>query len=162
MKNTKAIVTHRGSTLILRGTVIFIGLVVLGLCVFALPAGIMSDKTGLYRWILLGLYIPAVPFFFALYQAMKLLSYIDKNRAFSKLSVNALMYIKYCAIIITALFTAGMPYIYYVADRDDAPGVVAIGLVIIGASFVIATFSGVMQKLVETAVAIKSENDLTV
>lgn len=152
----------RVSTVILRGVVILIGLIVLALCIFALPAGIRSDNTGDYRPILLGLYVPAVPFFFALYQAMKLLGYINRNKAFSNLSVNALKYIKYCALTISALFAAGMPYIFYAADRDDAPGAALVGFVIIGASFVIATSAAVMQKLVQNAVDIKSENDLTV
>lgn len=152
----------RGSTIILRGVVILIGLIVLGLCVFALPAGLRSDNTGYYRPILSGLYVPAIPFFFALYQALKLLGYIDNNTAFSLDSVHALKKIKYCALTISALFAAGMPYIFYVADRDDAPGVALIGFVIIGASAVIATFSAVLQKLLQNAIDIKSENDLTV
>lgn len=152
----------QGSTFILRGAVILIGLVVLALCVFALPSGIMTDRVGYYRPILLGLYVPAVPFFIALYQAMKLLGYIDKGQAFSRLSIRALKNIKYCALIISGLFVLGMPYIYYAAERDDAPGVILVGLVIAFASFVIATFAGVMQKLVQHAVDIKSENDLTV
>ena len=41
------------------------------------------------------MYVAAIPFFVALYQAFKLLSYIDKNQAFSELSVKALKKIKY-------------------------------------------------------------------
>jgi len=152
----------QGSTHILRGVVVLIGLIVLALCIFALPAGIYSDNTGYYALILGGLYVPAVPFFFALYQAFKLLDYIDQDKAFSKLSVKALKNIKYCAFIISALFAAGQPYVFYAADRDDAPGVALIGFVIIGASFVIATFAGVLQKLLQNAMDIKKENDLTV
>lgn len=152
----------RGSTLFLRGAIVLIGLIVLALCIFALPFGITLDNTGYYRPILLGLYVPAIPFFFALYQSLKLLNYIDNNEAFSLLSVTAFKYIKYCAVVIGVLFMAGMPYIFQVADADDAPGVVLIGLVIAGASFVIATFSALLQKLVQNAVDIKSENDLTV
>jgi hypothetical protein len=152
----------QGSTTILRGVIILIGLIVLTLCVFVLPVGINSDNTGYYRPILLGLYVPAVPFFIALYQSMKLLRYIDNNTAFTALSVAAFKNIKYCAIIIGSLFVVGMPYIYQAADRDDAPGVMAIGLVVAGASFVIATFAALLQTLVQNAVDIKSENDLTV
>jgi hypothetical protein len=155
---------ERGSTVFLRGVVILIGLVVLGLCVFGLPVLISSELTGDFDYgpIFLGLYVPAIPFFFALYQSLKLLDYIDKNEAFSELSVRAFRNIKYCALIISGLFAVGMPYVFYVADRDDAPGVAAVGFVIIGASFVIATFAAVLQKLVQNAVDIKSENDLTV
>lgn len=152
----------QGSTLFLKFVVSLIGVVVLGLCIFVLPAGIATDQTGDYRNILLGLYIPAIPFFFALYQAIQLLNYIDENKAFTDLSIKALKNIKYCAMIISILFAAGMPYIYYVADKDDAPGVVAIGLIIIFASFVIATAAALFQQLFQNAVDIKSENDLTV
>jgi hypothetical protein len=55
-----------------------------------------------------------------------------------------------------------MPYIFYVADKDDAPGVAAIGFAIIGLSFVIAVAAAVFQRLLQNAVDIKSENDLTV
>jgi hypothetical protein len=151
-----------GSTHILRGVVILLGLLVLALCLIALPAGIASDNTGYYWPILAGLYVPAIPFFYALHQTLKLLRYIDKNKAFSKLSVSALKNIKNCGLIISGLFTLGMPYIFYAADRDDAPGVVLIGFIIIGASFVIATSAAVFQRLVQNAVDIKEENDLTV
>jgi hypothetical protein len=153
---------NRGSTLFLKAVITLIGLSVLALCAYVLPFMITSDNTGYYRPILLGLYIPAIPFFIALYQSLKLLNYIDQNKVFSKVSVNALKYIKYCALAISGLFITGMPYIFYAADRDDAPGVVALGLVIIGASSVIATFSAVLQQLLQRAVKIKSENDFTV
>lgn len=152
----------QGSTLFLKTVVLLIGLAVAALCIFALPAGITSDRTGYYRPILLGLYVPAIPFFLALYQALKLLGYIEKNKTFSSVSVTTLKNIKYCAIAISALFAAGMPYIYYAAERDDAPGVILIGMVIIFASIVIATTAAVFQRLLQNAVDIKSENDLTV
>ena len=152
----------QGSTLVLKGVIILIGMAVLALCIFVLPRGIGSDRTGDYRPILLGMYVTAVPLFFALFQTLKLLKYIDMNTAFSELSVKALKYIKYCAITISVMYAAGMPYIYLVADRDDAPGVVALGFVIIFASIVVAIFAAVLQKLLEEALAIKSENDLTV
>ncbi|OIS71489.1 hypothetical protein A4A35_21120, partial [Bacillus subtilis] len=108
------------------------------------------------------LYVTAIPFYFALYQAFKLLSYIDKNKAFSGLSVRALKNIKYCAVTISIFYAAGMPVFYLIADIDDAPGIIVIGLVIIFASMVIAVFAAVLQKLLKEAIDIKSENDLTV
>lgn len=108
------------------------------------------------------LYAAAIPFYFALYQAFKLLSYIDQNKAFSELSVRALKNIKYCAITISILFAAGMPLFYLIAEMDDAPGIILIGLVLIFASMVIAVFAAVLQRLLQEAIDIKSENDLTV
>ncbi len=152
----------QGSTLLLKGALLVIGLSILALCIFALPAGIRNEDAGAYRPIFLAMYVTAIPFFMALYQALNLLTYIDKNRAFSELSVTALKKIKYCALTITALYAAGLPYIYLVATKDDAPGVFAIGLVIVGASLVVAVFAAVLQQLLKNAIAIKSENDLTV
>jgi hypothetical protein len=152
----------RGSTLILKIVIILIALGVLALCVFVLPTGIRSDEVGDYLPILMGMYVPAIPFFIALYQAIKLLNYIDRNKVFSEVSVKALKHIKYCAIAICVLYTAGMPYIFYVADKDDAPGVVAIGFVFIFASLVVAAAAAVFQRLLQNVLDIKSENDLTV
>ena len=152
----------QGSTLFLKASVLLVAVVAIFICAYALPKTIGSINLSGYDSILLGLYLPAIPFFFALYQAMKLLNLIEKKKAFSSLAVKAFRNIKYAAIIISGLFTLGMPYIFYVADKDDAPGVVALGLVTIFASFVIATFAAVLQKLIQNAVDIKSENDLTV
>jgi hypothetical protein len=55
-----------------------------------------------------------------------------------------------------------MPLFYLVADKDDAPGIIVIGMIIIFASMVIAVFAAVLQKLLKEAIDIKSENDLTV
>lgn len=150
------------STLFLKTTIIAFGLIVLAICTLVLPAGINSDSTGYYRPILIGLYIPAGLFFFALYQALKLLSYIDKNKIFSTRSVQTLKHIKLSSLVISSLFIVGMPYIYYAADKDDAPGVILIGLIFIGGAAVIAAAAGVFQRLLQNAIDIKSENDLTV
>lgn len=152
----------RGSTLLLKFVIGLIGLAVLAFAVLVLPRGIAAEDAGMYREILIGMYFPAVPFSIALYQAFKLLSNIDQNQAFSASSVNTLKNIKYCGIAISILYAAGMPYIFYVADKDDAPGAILIGLVIIFASFVVATFAAVLQILIQNAVDLKSENDLTV
>lgn len=151
-----------GSTWYLRFAVLSFAALILGLCLFALPIGIASDDTGLYRWIFLGLYVPAVPFFYAIYQTMRLLGYIDHGTAFSDASAQAFARIKWCGALIAALFCAGLPYIYYVANKDDAPGVLAIALVLIGASTAVAVFAAVLQRLLTSAIAMKKENDLTV
>src|SRR5688572_3266579 len=135
----------QGSTLFLRIVIALIGIAVAALCIFVLPAGFRSDEAGDYRPILLGMYVPALPFFIALYQGFKLLNYIDKNNVFSELSIKALRIIKYCGFAICALYTLGMPYIFYVADKDDAPGVTLIGFVFIFGSLVVGTAAAVFK-----------------
>jgi hypothetical protein len=108
------------------------------------------------------MYATAVPFFVAIYQTLKLLGYIDKNKAFSEASVKALRLIRNCGAIISLMYALGLPYIYYAADRDDAPGVMLIGLLFTGAPLVVSVFAAVLQKLLQNAIEIKAENDLTV
>jgi hypothetical protein len=145
----------------LRIVIILFGLAVLLLCTLVLPAGIMSDS-GDYRPILIGMYVPAIPFFIGLHQGLKLLNHIDNNKVFSEASVKALKTIKYCALTVSALYALGMPYIFYVADKDDAPGVVAIGFIFIFASLAVGAAAGVFQNLLQNVLNIKSENELTV
>lgn len=150
----------------LKAVVFLIGIAILALCVIGLPStfddAAADYPKSTYLPLFIGMYASALPFFFALVQALRLLSYIDKNEAFSALSVKALQRIKYCACAISLLYIACLPFFYLIADKDDAPGVLAIGLVVAFASFVIAVFAAVLQKLLQNAIDIKSENDLTI
>jgi len=158
----------RGTTLFLKIAVILIGIPVLALCIFLVPeianfaAELYPDIAYIKYLVFINFYAASIPFYFALYQAFKLLSYIDKSKAFSDLSVRALKTIKYCAITISILYVLGMPLFYLIAEMDDAPGIIVIGMVLIFASLVIAVFAAVLQKLLKEAIDIKSENDLTV
>jgi hypothetical protein len=161
----------RGSTLFLKIAVIFIGIPILALCIFLLPQianeAIEEAKKGAQlAYVVFGIltimYVSTIPFYFALYQALRLLIYIDKNQAFSELSVRALKKIKNCAITISGLYVVALPLVFIIAQWDDAPGLALIGMVIVGASLVIAVFAAVLQKLLKEAIDIKSENDLTV
>jgi hypothetical protein len=155
-------------TFFLKFVVVLMGLPVLALCIFLLPGiaeyfGELNPKLDFLQYpFLIGLYVTAIVFFVALYQTLKLLSYIDKNQAFSELSVKALKNIKYCAITISALYVVFMPLLYLMAEVDDAPGIILIGMVIIFGCMVVAVFAAVLQKLLKNAIDIKSENDLTV
>lgn len=151
----------KGSTLFLKLAIFLIGIGVLALMT-TFTISVVSDSGGLFLPILIIIYATALPFFFTLHQTLKILSYIDKDIAFSKLSIQALRNIKYSAIAISVLYIAGLPFIFYVADKDDAPGVVVLGLIIVFASIVIATFTAVLQKLVQSGLDMKLENDLTV
>jgi Protein of unknown function (DUF2975) len=155
-------------TLFLKIAVIFLGVPVLALCIFLVPEMADLSATLLPEFAIIKYFVfivfdaSAIPFYVALYQAFKLLRYIDKNKAFSDLSVNALKNIKYCAITISILHVLVLPLFYIFAEVDDAPGVIFVGLVVPFASMVISVFAAVLQKLLKEAIDIKSENDLTV
>lgn len=155
-------------TLFLKFVVVLMGIPVLALCIFLVPeigdvtAKLLPEFAYIKYLVSIVFYASAIPFYFALYQAFKLLRYIDKSEAFSELSVNALKKINRCAIAISILHLLVLPLFYLFAEVDDAPGVIFVGLVVPFASMVIAVFAAVLQKLLKNAIDIKSENDLTV
>ena len=158
----------RGSTHFLRAVIFIMGLGVLALCIFALPA---MWKGGSEEFpmasralflIMIGMYATAVPFFIALWETLKLLRYIDQNTAFSDLSVKALRNIKQCAVIIAGVYIGGVPLLLPIAQADDAPGLMVIGMAIACAPLVIAVFAAVLERLLQNAIDIKAEADLTV
>ncbi|QPC45551.1 DUF2975 domain-containing protein [Mangrovibacillus cuniculi] len=162
---------NRGSTLFLKITLFIIGLPVLILCLTVLPKiGLEAlgniqnqDSIGyLFLAILIIMYLSAIPYFSALFQAFRLLRFIDLGEAFSELSVASLKKIKQYALIISGLYLAALPLLYLVAENDDAPGLILIGFIIMTASLVIAIFAAVLHRLLRQAIEIKSENDLTV
>lgn len=107
-------------------------------------------------------YIASLSFFLALYKAIQLLGYIGKNKVFSRDSVKALRTIKYCAIAIVAFTVPPVAYLFIARPEDDIAGGVAMGIFIICGSVVIATAAAVFERLLQSAVDMKSENDLTV
>jgi len=158
----------KGSTHFLRAVVFLMGAAAVFLCALILPA-INADwakefpEVASWKYPFMALLLATtIPFFIALWQTLKLLNYIDKEKAFSKLSVNALSIIKYCALIFSILYIVSLPIIYYVADQDDAPGLMVIGIIMSFAPLVIAVFAAVLQQLLQSAIDIKRENDLTV
>ena len=107
-------------------------------------------------------YIGSISFFVALYQAFKLLGYVDTNNVFSQLAVKAVRNIKYCAIIISGLIVLGILYIRLFVNGDDPAGPTTLGIFTTFASIVVATAAAIFERLLQNAVDIKSENDLTV
>ncbi|KAA8747921.1 MULTISPECIES: DUF2975 domain-containing protein [Paenibacillus] len=156
----------RGTTIFLKLAVLLIGVPILALCIFGIPwlanNPVNPNYAGALYPIVIIMYVSVIPFIVALYQAFRLLSYIDKNEAFSLMSVRSLKTIKYCAIVISSLYFVMLPFVYVVAEKDDAPGLILMGMIPVFASLVIAVFSAVLQRLLQEAIDIKSENDLVV
>jgi hypothetical protein len=108
-------------------------------------------------------YLGSIAFFTALFKAFTLLGYVRQNKVFSPDSVRALRIIKYCAMILVAMIGAAVAYLFIaVRGEDDIAGGVAMGVVLIFCSVVVATAAAVFERLLQSAVDIKSENDLTV
>jgi hypothetical protein len=162
----------RGSTMVARGIVYLIGLAALSVLLILMPELAREEAAahGGNPPVTWPFFVAAgslmAPLFVALFQVLKLLSYIDSGKAFSHLSVKALGTIKLCAIVFSVMMVlavAGMMIgarIY--SPGEDTPGFGVIGFVFILASSIIATFAAVLQRLLSDAIAMKDENELTV
>jgi hypothetical protein len=108
-------------------------------------------------------YVTSIPFFVALYQAFKVLGYVGQNKVFTPEAVKALRTIKYCAIAIIGFVAVSVAFMPLSDDADDdLPQGVVMRIVIIFGSIVIATAAAMFERVLQNAVDIKSENDLTV
>ena len=107
-------------------------------------------------------YAGSIPFFFALYQAFKLLGFAGDNKVFSQEAVQALRTIKYCALVIIGFVVVEEIFIALNHGNDDPVGAYVIGSLITFGSIVIATAASMFERILQNAVDIKSENDLTV
>jgi hypothetical protein len=108
-------------------------------------------------------YIASIALFVALYQAFKLLGHIARTEVFSQRSVRAVRTIKYCAMTLVAFIIGAEAYFFiFQRGKEDIAGGVAMGLFLMFVSAVVATAAAVFERTLQSAVDMKSENDLTV
>ena len=157
----------RISTIFLQAVIVLIGIVALAILIrFPLTEGRAAnlDLFSIYSdpFILYG-YATSIAFFVALYKAFKLLGYIGQNKVFSSDSVGTLKSIKYCAIVLGILIaTAGLYIKIFHNKEDDPAGFLAICIVTTFVSIVVATAAAIFEKILQNAMNMKSENDLTI
>lgn len=109
-------------------------------------------------------YAGSTPFFIALYQAFKVLGYARQNKVFSPEVVKALRTIQYCALAIIGFVVVEEIFILLMSNGDnDNPGApIFMGLFVVFGSIVVAAAAAMFSRILQNAVDLKSENDLTV
>jgi cytochrome bd-type quinol oxidase subunit 2 len=151
----------------LQAVVVLIGIVAIAILLwFPLIEGRATnlDLFSIYAdpFILYG-YAASIAFFVALYKAFKLLGYIGQNKVFSSNSVNALKSIKHCAIVLAVLIVMAGLFIKLSHNKDDDPaGFLAMCIVATFGTIVMATAAAIFERILQNAVDMKSENDLTI
>lgn len=106
-------------------------------------------------------YLGSLPFFFALYQAVKILQYAAQKKIFSTAAVRSLRTIKYCAVVIVGFVVVEEMFIFS-DTSDDRAGGVAMGIFITFGAVVIAMAAALFEQVLQSAVELKSENDFTI
>ncbi|MEV5028013.1 DUF2975 domain-containing protein [Paenibacillus sp. LPE1-1-1.1] len=144
----------RGSTTFLKVIIFLSGIAVLALCIW-LPeiavrdARVHPDTAYFLIPFLVCAYGFCMAFSVALYQAYKLLTYIEKNNALSELSLKSLKIIKKCAYTVIFLILLGivsLRVLAQVTDSDDAAGPTSLCLMGILATSIIIAIVDALQK----------------
>jgi hypothetical protein len=156
----------RGAILFLRAVILLVGVGVLAALLWepqleGRNAGADLATIYLRDPFLAYAYVGSLPFFFGLYQAFKFLGYVGRGQAFSPDAVKALRSIKYCALAVIGFIVGGEAYIL-LGVSDDRAGGVAMGIAATFACLVTVTAAAVLERVLQSAVDLKSEHDLTV
>jgi hypothetical protein len=169
MKSGGAASMKRGSIIFLQIVIVIIGLAALALLLWEPQVeGRNAHATQFeiyFKDPFLALaYGGSIPFFVALYRAIQGLGYVGRNQVFSPNVVKALRTIKYCALAIIGFVIVEGIWILVISGGDnDNPGApIFLGLLIVLPSIVVATTAGMFERVLQKAVEMKSENDLTV
>ncbi len=102
-------------------------------------------------------------FFVALFKTFRLLGNIKNNNLFSEDSIKILKVIRYCCIVMGILIAVGAIYINFSHNKnDDSAGFTALCIFCIFISITVATIVAVLEKSLQKAVELQSENDLTI
>lgn len=143
----------RGSTTFLKVIIFLAGIAVLALCIW-LPeiairdARVHPDTAGILIPFLVCAYGFCITFSVVLYQAFKLLTYIERNDAFSELSFKSLKVIKKCAFTVIFFIVLGQVSlkVLTIFTGDDPAGPISLGLMGILATSIIAAIVDALQK----------------
>ena len=159
----------RSSTIFLQVVVVLIGIGALALLLWEPHLEGRNKDATLFEIyfkdpFLALVYAGSIPFFIALYQAFKVLGYAGRNQVFSPAAVKALRTIKFCALAIIGFVVVEELFILLMnkGDNDNPGAPIFMGILITFPSIVVATAAAMFERILQNAVDIKSENDLTV
>lgn len=108
-------------------------------------------------------YISSIVFFVALFKAFRLLGFIGQNKLFTLNSVRTLRSIKYCAIIFSILIAmAGLYIKIFHSKNDDPAGFLALCIAVIFISVAVAAAVTKLEKVLQNAIDMRTENEFTI
>jgi cytochrome bd-type quinol oxidase subunit 2 len=155
------------STVFLQVAVVLFGIVVLAILIrFPLVEGRAENLNlvNIYAdpFILYG-YAASIAFFVVLYKAFRLLGYVGRNNVFSPEAAKTLKHIKDSAIVLSVMIVLAGLYIILSHHEDDDPaGFFVVCIVATFIAAVVATAAAMFEKILQKAIDLKSENDLTI
>ncbi|GAX06570.1 hypothetical protein IWT25_01915 [Secundilactobacillus pentosiphilus] len=154
----------------------FLRILIGGLALLAIAAGLIPFPIMLHEMfeqaphgltmiiviLAVGIYLAIIGCLAAAFFAEQLLQIIDHNQAFSTHAVMSLTRVKWALVLVTTGIWLWLPFIYTIAQMDDAPGMMLIGLGIATIPLILTVFIAILARLWDAALRIKNENDLTI
>ena len=146
----------RGATLFLRAVLVLIGIGAVSFLLWEPHVEGRNLNATLFEIhfkdpFLAYAYVGSSPFFIGVYQAFRVLGYAARNQEFTSAAINSVRSIKRCAIALIGFAAVGEVFIMF-SQSDDRAGGVAIGVVIILASIVVAAAMAVLQPALQNPV----------
>ncbi len=163
MTDVKDVTTKTG-TLFLKLSLLILGAPILLLCIWILPNLIIQTSTDPSKWLyrigILAMYTSAIPYFYTLFQAQKLLKAIDSEQAFSVPSIRSLSNIKISATSISVIYLCTLPISYLLLSQSEL--ILVLNFAFVFMPLLVGVFAAVLQKLLAQAFALKEENEYTI
>ena len=155
----------RGSTIFLQFVIVLVGIGALAFMLWEPHVEGANAHATLFQMYFNSFvayaFIGSTPFFAALYHAFKVLGCVRQNQTFSQATVNSLRIIKYCALALIGFVAVSVLFMIG-GDREDRPGGLFMRILVTFPSIIVATAAAISERILQNAVEIKSENDLTV
>lgn len=159
---------RRSSTIFLQIVIVFMGIGALVLMLWEPHIEGRNAHATLFQIyfndpFLMYAYIASIPFFVGLHQAFNVLGYVRQNKTFSQLTVKALRTIKYCALVTIGFVVVSIIFIYPMfGDKDDLPVGIFMRVLLTFASMVVAASAEMFERILQDAMNMKSDKNLTV
>lgn len=100
----------------------------------------------------IGLYVSTLLMYLGLFSTYRVIRNIENKQRYSISTYRNLGYIQIYSSVITFIYLGMAPFVFYIADKDDAPGLILINVVLILVFFIISASSLLLGKHVKEVI----------
>ncbi|MBN2299710.1 MAG: DUF2975 domain-containing protein [Acholeplasmataceae bacterium] len=144
---------------LLKIVLLLIAIAIIALSVIGIISLIQDPINPIYGHILypivIAIYLSTVLIYMAFYQTYRFLKLIEDKLIFSNTSIHHLKKIKWCGLIFAFLYLVALPFFYLLANADDAPGVIFVGMIPLVGGFIVYLFAEIMIKITDEGIELK-------
>lgn len=98
----------------------------------------------------------------ALYALHRILNTIEQHQVFAPQTLRYVSSIRNAVLIASFASLLSLPFFYRITQLEDAPGLLLLGIAFIFIPFALAILMQIVEDLFKSAIALQTENDLTV